>query len=135
MLQIGGVTAQTRLPDRPCIAETLTEFAGSVRSNGNNELVLSMNSGKVFRVDLAIHIFGTAQQACNLSQSRLLLFGDAGGGGITTVVIVDLSAGILIDTFYAYFPVLSPNRDWLAFRRFYPLQGTMDPSDSTCFTT
>jgi hypothetical protein len=108
--------------------ETLTEFSGTISSSSNGQIDLTMNSGKVLKIELPDRIFGNPQQACSLSGNRVLLFGDA-GGGLTIVAIIDLSAGRLIDAFYAYSPVLSPNRIWLAFRRFYPLQGTTDPSE------
>lgn len=55
-----------------------------------------------------------------MSDNRLLIIGPA-SENLINVVIVDLSKGSLIDSFYAFAPTLSPNRRWLAFRRFYPL--------------
>lgn len=123
------VRAQVRMPDGPCATNTLTEFPGSIVSSSYNEIVLTLNSGRVLKIELPHGIFGRPEQACSLAGNRVLLFGDAGGGGDTTVAIIDLPANRLIDTFYAYRPALSPNRTWLAFRRFYPLTGAIDPSE------
>lgn len=128
VLHLTVLQAQTEVPSRPCVPDTLTEFPGSIVSSSYSQIDLAMNSGKVAKIDLP-NIFGSPQQACKLPNNRMLLFGDAGGGGITTVVITDFPAARLIDTFYAYSPVLSPNRTWLAFRRFYPLTGAIDPTE------
>jgi hypothetical protein len=106
---------QLRVPEGPCVPDTTTEFPGSIGSSSYTHIDLTTNSGKIFTIELNL-IFGRPQQACRLAGNRVLLFGDPGGAN--TVAMIDFSVGRLIDTFYAYSPVLSPNRRWLVFRAF-----------------
>ena len=54
---------------------------------------------------------------------KLVVMGDLGAGGATEVSIFDLPSRSLSDRFWAIAPALSPDGQWVAFVRFYPMGG------------
>ncbi len=54
---------------------------------------------------------------------KLVVMGDLGAGGATEVSIFDLASRSLSDRFWAIAPALSPDGQWVAFVRFYPMGG------------
>lgn len=72
-------------------------------------------------VDITVPILGKLRQVCRLANGRLILVGDDYGIGI--IVIVDPIEPAIIDQFWCYSPELSPDRRWIAVRRFYPPHG------------
>jgi hypothetical protein len=62
----------------------------------------------------------SVEEVCQISRDRLVVFGDTGTA--TSLVILDQKAGKVIDEFFAYDPVISPNQHWIAFRDFYAPQ-------------
>lgn len=119
--QAAATNEQLSVPERPCSPD-MTEFPGKVTSSRYDRIEFSLNDSRSFTIE-----FGRPRQACRLPGQRILLLGDAGGRD--TVVVVNLASGTLDDVFRAYSPAISPNRRWVIFRRFYPLQGVPDPSD------
>jgi hypothetical protein len=67
-------------------------------------------------------------QVCELPEDRIVVFGNSGAYG-TNISIVDMEKAVLVDTFLVYDPRLSPNRRWIAYRKFYPRQSDLRPSD------
>ena len=67
------------------------------------------------------------QEACQVPDHRLLVFGVA--GGVYHVGIVDNQNGLLVDNFYGYSVAVSPDGRWLIMRRFYPPHGGVDFSE------
>jgi hypothetical protein len=61
-------------------------------------------------------------EVCPLSDGRLVLFGNYGG---TAVFVVDRNKPSLVDSFDAYYPVISPDQRWIAFIKPYPLHGVV----------
>jgi hypothetical protein len=58
-------------------------------------------------------------EVCPLPDGRLVLFDDSAG---SEVLIVD-PAKDSVDTFYCYWPILSPDRRWIVYEKRYPLHG------------
>jgi hypothetical protein len=69
------------------------------------------------------------REACQISDQRLLVFGVVAGPPLYHVGIVDSQNGVLVDSFYAYSPALSPGKRWLIMRRFYPPHAGVDFSE------
>ena len=59
-------------------------------------------------------------EVCPLSSGSWVVFGDYGA---TEVFIVDPSKKALVDSFSAWYPVISPNQRWIAFVKAFPLHG------------
>ena len=67
-------------------------------------------------------------QVCELPDHRIAAFGSSGPYG-TNVSIIDTEKGALVDTFLVYDPVLSPDKRWLVYRKFFPRQTDLPASD------
>lgn len=67
-------------------------------------------------------------QVCELPGNRIAVFGNSGAYG-TNISIVDTQKAALVDTFLVYDPILSPNKRWLVYRKFFPRQTDLPPSD------
>jgi hypothetical protein len=67
-------------------------------------------------------------QVCELPDHRIAVFGSSGAYG-TNVSIIDTEKGALVDTFLVYDPVLSPDKRWLVYRKFFPRQTDLPASD------
>lgn len=68
---------------------------------------------------------GRIDQICPLSEDGLVIFGNDG----TSINIVDIAQGTLVDTFLSYDPVLSPDKRWIIFRKFLPRNTELPASD------
>lgn len=66
-------------------------------------------------------------EVCRLTPTELASFGSNGVG--TQVNVVDTSNFSVSDSFSAYNPATSPDRRWVAFRRFYPPQSEIQISE------
>jgi hypothetical protein len=60
-------------------------------------------------------------EVCPLSDGRLVVFGDMGGA--VAVYLIDKTKASVMDMFWAYYPVISPDQRWIAYLKFYPLHG------------
>ncbi len=67
-------------------------------------------------------------QVCELSDHRVVVFGNSGSYG-TNISIVDVDKAALTDTFLVYDPILSPDRRWIVYRKFFPRQTDLPASD------
>jgi hypothetical protein len=108
----------------------------ATKSCGNSEVVPPVAQGVTATVDKEGHaeLFiggGTAgidlegngviyqiAEVCSLTGGRLAVFGDVGNGAI--IDIVDVVKQSLVDSFWGFGPVISPDRRWIAFRNPYP---------------
>jgi len=66
-------------------------------------------------------------EVCPLSDGRLVVFGNMSNG--SSFSIVDPTKPSLVDTVWAYGPVLSPDEKWIVFRKFYPRTTDLPASD------
>lgn len=87
----------------------------SDRSQGITQLSLTIGDS-VTKLQLsAVGI----EQVCTLPQDRLLVVGETGGAYRLT--IIGRQTGAVLDSFYAWDPVMSPDQHWLIMRKFYPV--------------
>jgi hypothetical protein len=75
------------------------------------KLGLSLKSIRMGAVD-EIH------QICPIPGGELVSFGFTGGVGAYDIEIIDGSRGSVLDSFWAYSPVMSPDQRWLVYRSF-----------------
>jgi hypothetical protein len=87
----------------------------SDRSQGISQLSLKIGDSVASLQLSAIAI----EQVCPLPQGKLLVVGETGGAD--NVNIVSQTTGALLDSFYAWDPVISPDQHWLIMRKFYPV--------------
>lgn len=66
-----------------------------------------------------ISVNGKVEQVCPIASDRYLVFVLTSVGAYE-IVIVNSMSGALIDRFYSWGPVVSPDQHWLALRGFYP---------------
>lgn len=66
-------------------------------------------------------------QICPLPDGRLVAFGFPLNG--TSINVVDTQSATLIDAFMSYHPVMSPDRRWIAFLKYYPRGAELPTSD------
>jgi hypothetical protein len=66
--------------------------------------------------------FGEMEQVCEVAPDRLLVFGILQTPPFYNVVLLDHTKGILLDSFPAFKPMLSPDKRWLILRRFYAMR-------------
>jgi hypothetical protein len=85
---------------------------------------LFIRSDPAIRLDMD----GEIDQACELPLHRIIVFGNSGAYG-TKISIVDIEKPALIDTFLVYDPILSPDRRWIVYRKFFPRQTDLLSSD------
>lgn len=122
------VSAQA-LPDQRCVEDTLTELPPTVSlfsGDGGAPMIHVQTGTKGVDLPTLAADVGAFRQVCRLSGDRLLL---VSGDGLRSVEIVDLKHAVVTDRFLAYFPSLSPDRRWIALRRFFPSHGIADASD------
>ena len=90
-------------------------YIGGVGSRQSIPLTRLGMESVVYRVD----------QVCPLPDGRLVLFDDSAG---SEVLIVD-PAKDSVDTFYCYWPVLSPDQRRIVYQKRYPLHGLRGSSE------
>jgi hypothetical protein len=66
-------------------------------------------------------------EVCALADGRLVIFGDAGYGA--NLSLVDEAHSQYLDTFLAHYALMSPDRRWIVYEKFYP-RSTELPSSS-----
>jgi hypothetical protein len=88
--------------------------AVSDRSQGTTEFSLKGGGTPVMVQLSAISI----EQVCSVSQNKLLVAGETSGAPIIYLIS---TTGQILDSFYGWDPVMSPDQHWLIMRKFYPL--------------
>lgn len=104
-----------------CAPDSLIEMPSnvSVFADATPPIIHIQNGAK--SVDLTVPTVGKLRQACRLANGRLMLVGDE--YGVAIIVIVAPIEAAIIDQFWSYSPELSPDRRWIALRRFYAPHG------------
>jgi len=105
----GGVS-----PPLPDISATVDQ------REGRTTLYIGRDSAAV-GIPLVGSPISEIAEVCPLPDGRLVVFGDMGGA--VAVNIVDKTKASVVDLFWAYYPVISPNQRWIAYLKFYPLHG------------
>ena len=89
-------------------------------SNGHATLFIGQGTAAKV-VELPPNLISEISEICPLSDGRMVVFGDFGGG--IAIDVVDTIHASVLDSFLAYRPALSPNQRWIAYDKFYPLHG------------
>lgn len=71
------------------------------------------------------------QGICPVAGNRIVIFGALASGASAAyeVAIADAGNGVLLDSWDAYTPVMSPDQRWLILRKFYPPQTALTVSE------
>lgn len=93
----------------------------SVKTEGG-KVRLIVGSGGDARTVPVEHYLRYVSEVCRLKNGKSLVVGSTTSTAMPLIVLDHLT-GTVLDEFYAYAPALLPDGRWLAFRRFYPLQG------------
>jgi hypothetical protein len=103
------------------VKQPLPNISATVDPSYGHATLYIGQGGSATAVELPPGLVSEVSQICLLFDGRLVVFGDAGG---VAVFIVDQAKASVVDWFLAYRPVvISPNRRWIAFVKFYPLHG------------
>lgn len=94
----------------------LPDVSATVDAGGQSMLYLGNG---VTGIPLGFFLVEIAE-VCPLSNGLLVVFGDHVS---TEVIIVDPVKKARVDSFSAWYPVISPNQRWIAFVKAYPLHG------------
>ena len=122
---VWGQLAQSN-PEYCGIPEGVGPRLGDISANVNPAdhrvtLYIGRGSGTVEVLLAETSIVLQIAAVCPLSDGRLVVFGDM---GLTIVVyIVDKARASVVDEFWAFRPVLSPDQRWIAYVKQYPLHG------------
>jgi len=103
----------------------------SAAFDGNGEAVLHVGAAGPAR-GISLHGAGSLpsilhriDEVCPLDDGRLVVFG---GLGATEILIVDPAKGTVVDDFFVWRPVISPDQRWIVYEKMYPAHGAPDPS-------
>lgn len=88
-------------------------------SRGQSTLVFKGEKGAQVPIP---GVMAEVQQICPVSSSEVVIFGVA-TPSLYNVTLADIQGRQVIDSFYAYNPVISPDQHWLIMRKFYPTGG------------
>jgi hypothetical protein len=123
-----GQVRQTHpeLCGRPNDAVIVPRSISAVESDAGP--VLTVESGSSVR-RIELNGVDEVRQVCPAPGTKLVVFGFIAGAGAYRVEIVDTSNGSQDDAFWAYDPVMSPDRRWLAYRSFYAPQSEVSLSE------
>lgn len=94
------------------------------RSNGEAVLQIDRN-GLVSSVTLS-GIQDEVRQICPIEDNRVVVFG---WSVAYTINVVDLDSRRIVNFFVAFEPAISPNRQWMILRSFYPAHSEVPISD------
>jgi hypothetical protein len=84
-------------------------------------------SGSAVKISLP-EVVDAIDEVCPISDGRLVIFGKA-GNRLNNIAIIDSAKASLLDSFYGFSAVLSPNQKWLVYGKFYPRHTELPPSD------
>ncbi len=84
-------------------------------------------SGSARRIELPDSYFDEIQEVCPSPDSKLVVFGASEGS--YRIHIIDQSRAGVVDSFWAYDSLMSPDHRWIASRDFYPPRGEVPTSE------
>jgi hypothetical protein len=84
----------------------------AVSTNAKTDLTVSL-SGSTAKI--LMPTVRKVEEVCPLTGNRLLVFGDTGNGSYDAYLIAE-STGVVLDSFIAFTPAVSPDQHWLAMR-------------------
>jgi len=123
--------AQPRPDPKPCGPTVVERLPRDVSVTAHRDRGMAQLHVQLAGVDMDLRVPGVMDglvQACQSAADRLLVFGIASVLPLYDVYLIDPTRQVLIDWFYAFNPMLSPDKRWLMLRRFYPLSG-VSPSE------
>ena len=99
----------------------LTDISATVdRAKGSATLYIGSGSPAA-GIPLEDALISEIAQVCPLSNGRLVVFADMVGA--SAIYLIDKASASVMDLFWAFDPVISPDQRWIAYAKFYPLHG------------
>jgi len=98
------------VPSLPAMSIAVDQTQGSAK--------LSVGEGMTARTIDLPGVIDTVAEVCPLPSGHYLVFGDTYNG--MNMLILDIGKPAAMDAFSGFEPVMSPDRRWVVYRKFYP---------------
>jgi hypothetical protein len=103
-----------------------SNVSATLDSNGGEAKVFLKTSDSVKEIAIP-GVTDEIEEVCPIAANRLVVFGNA-SSATHNIAFIDARNGSLVDSFYGTSPHMSPNQQWLVYRKFYA-RGALSPSD------